>query len=297
MNIALLSTTKLPKFLGDDHPNEDSLFAEDDVLAHALAERGAAVRRVPWRRQGVAWSQYDLVLVRSTWDYIDDLPGFLKVLEEIERAGCRLVNPLETIKWNADKRYLAALGDAGVPVVPTTVVEPGRESRAVIERLARSETGYVAKPVVGVGAYGTQRLADAGSVADHLFKRKSPAPCIVQPFLSSVTTEGEWSFVFGAGRFLYAALKTPKAGDFRVQVMYGARTVRKAPEAPDLESAVACFRALPVPAHFARIDMARMPNGRLALMEAELIEPQLYLFDVPDAAGLVADAALTLIAG
>ena len=37
MTIAILSTTKLPKFLGDSHPDEDSLFAEDDVLGTALA--------------------------------------------------------------------------------------------------------------------------------------------------------------------------------------------------------------------------------------------------------------------
>ncbi len=37
MTIAILSTTKLPKFLGDSHPDEDSLFAEDDVLGSALA--------------------------------------------------------------------------------------------------------------------------------------------------------------------------------------------------------------------------------------------------------------------
>ncbi len=58
---------------------------------------------------------------------------------------------------------------------------------------------------------------------------------------------------------------------------------------------MACFHVLPVPAQFARIDMARLPDGRLALMEAELIEPQLFFFDVPEAADLVAEAVLSLI--
>jgi hypothetical protein len=41
--------------------------------------------------------------------------------------------------------------------------------------------------------------------------------------------------------------------------------------------------------------MARLPSGRLALMEAELIEPQLFFFDVPEAADLAAEAVLGLI--
>lgn len=297
MTIALLSTTKLPNFLGRDHPDERALFAEEDVLAAALARRGATARRVAWRRPDAPWTRYDLVLVRSTWDYIDDLLAFLEVLGGIEAAGCRLVNPLATIRWNADKRYLADLARTGMAVVPTTFAAPGDAPSAVLERLERSSTGYVLKPVVGVGAYGTERLADRRQLADRLGRECDPATRLIQPFLTSVATEGEWSFVFGAGRFLYAALKTPKAGEFRVQVMYGARTVPKTPSPTDLAAARRCYRALPVPAEIARIDMARLPDGRLALMEAELIEPQLFLFDVPEAADRLADAVLDLSAG
>ena len=295
MTIALLSTAKLPKFLGDDHPDEAALFAEDDVLAQALAARGAEARRVAWRRPGAPWGRYDLVLLRSTWDYIDDVPGFLRVLGEIEGAGCRLVNPRATVEWNLDKRYLTVLGRQGVPVVPTALFEAGQEPRAVVGDLGPCETGFVVKPLVGVGAYGAKRLADAPSTVDEL-ARDPGAPRLVQPFLASVATEGEWSFVFGGGRFLYAALKTPRAGDFRVQVMYGARTVARTPAAADLARAKACHDALPVPAHFARIDMARLPSGRLALMEAELIEPQLFFHEVPRAADLVAEVAVGLLA-
>jgi glutathione synthase/RimK-type ligase-like ATP-grasp enzyme len=297
MTIALLSTTNLPAFLGRDHPDEGALFAEDDVLAAALARRGATAERVAWRQADAPWPEYDLVLVRSTWDYIDDLPAFLKVLGRIEAAGCRLVNPLATIRWNADKRYLAELVRSGTAVVTTTFVAPGEAPSAVLERLERSATGYILKPLVGVGAYGTERLADRNQLADRLGREDDAAGRLIQPFLTSVATEGEWSFVFGAGRFLYAALKTPQAGDFRVQVMYGATTDPKVPSPADLAAAWRCFHALPVPAEIARIDMARLPDRRLALMEAELIEPQLFLFDVPEAADRLADAILDLGAG
>ncbi len=113
---------------------------------------------------------------------------------------------------------------------------------------------------------------------------------MIQPFLPSITEEGEWSVVFGAGELLYSVLKQPREGDFRVQVMYGATTVERTPTARDLRAARTVLDRLPPGAHLARIDMARLPNGRLALMEAELIEPQLFLFDVPDAARKLAGA-------
>ena len=288
MRIAILSTTKLPVFLGEAHPKEESLFGEDDILAAAFAARGAEAERVPWRPEGRDWGRYDLVLVRSTWDYIDALPAFFARLEEIERAGCRLVNPLATIRWNASKAYLAELQAAGVGIVPTAFLAQGEDPAAALTRLGPAPGGYVVKPLVGVGGYGVRRATDRAAVAAAL----AEGPAIAQPFLEAVAREGEWSFVFGAGRFLYAALKTPKPGDFRVQVMYGACTLAREPAAADLAAAEACYTALPVAAPFARIDMARLADGRLALMEAELIEPQLYFADLPEAAELVADAVL-----
>ena len=88
--------------------------------------------------------------------------------------------------------------------MPTEVFEAGEKPRAALGRLGPSETGYVVKPLVGVGAYGTRRFADAASAVDEL-ARGDGAPCIVQPFLTSVAREGEWSFVFGGGRFTFCA--------------------------------------------------------------------------------------------
>lgn len=293
--VAILSTTKLPRFLGEDHPDEESLFAEDTLLAEAFGRMGVEACRVPWRSDEVDWSRFDLVMLRSTWDYIDDLPGFLAVLEAIDGAGCRLANPLATIRWNVDKRYLAELGVYGLPVVPTAYLAAGEGAAAAVAALDGLSEGCVLKPAVGVGGFGVKRLPDRGALAQTLAGSDVAGSWLVQPYLPSIASEGEWSFVFGAGRFLYAALKTPKKGDFRVQVMYGATTTPQAPNPDDLAVARQCLEGLPVRADFARIDMARMTNGQLALMEAELIEPQLYFRDVPGAADKVAEAALDLL--
>lgn len=294
MKIAVLSTTKLPKFLGENHPDEESLFAEDKLLIEALVRQGATAERIPWRGKDRDWSSYDLALLRSTWDYIDDLPAFLAVLGTIEASGCRLVNPLETVRWNATKRYLAELQSLGLPVVPSLFLDAGQDPAPLLGALGSAEQGYVAKPFIGVGAFGTRRFADRETFLIELANDHAGQPLLIQPFLPSVTGEGEWSFVFGARRFLYAALKIPRAGDYRVQVMYGAETHERMPAPQDLELARRCYELLPKAAPFARMDFARLPSGQLALMEAELIEPQLFLHDVPRAAGLLAEAVLEI---
>ena len=295
MKIALLSTDRLPAFLGTDHPDEESLFAEDDVLARAFQARGAEAERIPWHRQEADWGRFDIALLRSTWDYIDDLPGFLAALTEIDESGCRLINPLPTIRWNCNKAYLAELTAAGLPVVPTVFCEPGADPVPLIEELGGSDPGYVVKPLVGVGGYGVERCRGAASAAAALGRLAAPA--LLQPYLPAIATEGEWSFVFGAGKLLYCALKIPKSGDYRVQVMYGAQTRARDPSPGDRALAERCLRSLPVTAEVARMDFVRLPGGRLALMEAELIEPQLYFHDIPDAADKLAQAVVLLAMG
>jgi len=78
-------------------------------------------------------------------------------------------------------------------------------------------------------------------------------------------------------------------------VMYGARTLEVTPSFEDRQAAEAVYQSLPVRADLARIDMVRLGDA-LVLMEAELIEPQLYLFDVPAAAERLATAIMHIVA-
>ena len=94
-------------------------FVSDDELAAALLrERGWHVDALPWDQPAV-WSRYDLVVIRTTWDYHERPIQFLEVLAEIEGSGTRLHNTLSLVRWNLDKRYLRDLESKGVPIVPT----------------------------------------------------------------------------------------------------------------------------------------------------------------------------------
>ena len=61
-----------------------------------------------------------------------------------------VLNPAPVIRWNADKRYLRELADAGLPVVPTTYLEPG-------DPFTPPNTPFVVKPAVGAGSKDSAR--------------------------------------------------------------------------------------------------------------------------------------------
>ena len=91
---------------------------DDDVAVPALEAAGWAVDVLPWRQRTTPWEAFDLVVVRSTWDYWDDVEGFLSVLRAIDTATL-LANPMTVLSWNLSKTYLRDLEDRGIPVVPT----------------------------------------------------------------------------------------------------------------------------------------------------------------------------------
>ncbi|MFL6528509.1 MAG: RimK family alpha-L-glutamate ligase [Chthoniobacterales bacterium] len=252
----------------------------DDELAYGpLAQLGWRVDAIPWDRSGVDWRSYDAVVIRSTWDYIKHPNTFLAVLEEIERSGVPLFNPLDVVRWNINKIYLRDLADRGVPVVPTVWLErldPDKLPK-LIERIGTEE--IVLKPIVGANASGTFRISARGGrdQADELSAWFTNRALMAQPFLSAITTEGEFSLFYFNGEHSHTILKTPKPADFRVQEEHGG-IIRAYEADSDLRTAGdAALEALDGAPLYARADFVRKEHGAgYWLMELELIEPSLY---------------------
>lgn len=259
-------------------------FFIDDALAHApLAELGWQVTDLPWRQTEVPWGEFDAVVIRSPWDYWDDAAAFMAVLEDIDRSPARLGNPLSVVRWNVEKTYLRQLEGMGVPIVPTlwgNAVGPD-DFAGFMEALASDEV--VIKPVVGANgddAYRVPRGADAARL-QHVCGRHDGRDFMVQPFLTSILSEGEYSFFYFNGAYSHAILKTPKAGEFLCQEEHGSSLSsiqatgllrERADQAMAAVNQVAGETLL-----YARIDLIRDSKGDFRLMEAELIEPGLYL--------------------
>jgi len=263
----------------------------DDELAYApLASLGWRVDTIPWQRRQVDWRNYDAVVIRSTWDYINDPDAFLEKLAEIERSGTPLFNGLDLVRWNIRKTYLRDLVERGVAVVPTIWrdrLEPN-ELLNLLQEIGTSEV--VIKPVIGLNAHGAFRL-DAQSArngADELYRYYSDRALLAQPFLSAITTEGEFSLFYFNGELSHAILKVPKSGDFRVQEEHGGMIRAVATDDALRAAGDAVMRAIDAVPLYARVDFVR-PNATLStqpttlnssdycLMELELIEPSLYL--------------------
>jgi len=247
-----------------------------DVEADVLRRAGFEVEPRPWTEpDGLA--EFDLVMPLVSWGYHLDPPRWHALLDRLERDGPKTLNPVPLLRWNSDKRYLAALGAKGVAVIPTRVVESIDEA-ALADARAEYGDELVIKPPVSAAADGT-----------HLLRADDPLPqesrgraMMIQPFLRSVADEGEYSIMLFGGAFSHAIVKRPKAGDYRVQPHLGGTEEPCAAPAGAVDLAKTALSAAPSAAAYARVDMVRDGNGELAIIELELIEPSLWLQHAAD---------------
>jgi glutathione synthase/RimK-type ligase-like ATP-grasp enzyme len=271
-----------------------SLTDDDRLLIPALATRGIGAVPAVWDDDTVDWRAFAAVVIRSTWDYHLWQPRFLAWIDRLEALGVRLINPAPVLRWNAEKTYLRDLADAGVSVVPTRWVEPG--DTAPLAEILR-ETGWsraVVKPSIAATAYRTWST-DATSVdADEARFRELVAAgrVLVQPFIEAIAAEGEWSLMFFGGEYAYSVLKTPRAGDFRVQSDFGGGVVARHAGSALVAQAAGVLEAAPFKRSeltYARVDGC-VVEGTFALMELEVLEPGLFLAVGPRGADDFADA-------
>lgn len=277
--------------------NLEDFVVYDHLLYEPLRRRGWEVTEVPWRAPDPQWERFEAVVIRTPWDYQDDPGAFLEVLSGIDASPARLLNPLELVKWNINKRYLRDMERRGVPAVPTLWPcadggeLPGESGTDAWRDRVRTwseelETGeLILKPLVSANADHTYRVpADAETdLLESLRETFARRPFLVQPFVENVVGEGEYSLFYFGETYSHAILKTPRSGDFRVQEEHGGRlTLVEEPEEALREAADRAMRSIrPLPL-YSRIDFVRMPEGRFALMELELIEPSLYFNMDPD---------------
>jgi glutathione synthase/RimK-type ligase-like ATP-grasp enzyme len=252
-----------------------------DAEGEALRSGGIDVVPRAWN-DGGSLAGFDLVLPLVAWGYHLRFAEWLAVLDRLERERVPVCNPVPLLRWNSDKAYLAQLAGAGVPTVPSLVVERLDEA-SVQEAAARLNTDeLVIKPPVSASATGTHRLRCGDPLPDDALGK----PTIIQPFVPSVAEEGEYSLLLFDGELSHAVIKRPAKGDFRVQPHLGGSTERCEPPAGSEALARQALAAAPSHASYARVDMVRGLEGALQIMELELVEPALWLDLAPGAAGL-----------
>jgi hypothetical protein len=273
--------------------------ADDQLLVGALHQRGVRAEAAVWSDPDVNWGSYDAIVVRSCWDYFHRPTEFFAWLARLEAQGAPLLNGVDVVRWNADKRYLRDLEARGVSVVPTHWIARGQQtSLAEIRR----ETGWselVVKPAISGSAHETWRSSPTTEADDARLSRMTVSgDVLVQPLVERIAEHGEWSIVFIDGAYSHAVLKRPRAGEFRVQIEHGGTFAPAEPPAEVLRQAAVALGAAPTrdaPSLYARVDGC-VVDGVFVLMELELIEPVLFLATSSGAADRLALALLARIA-
>lgn len=246
---------------------------DDYLLIEYLKQNDVEAVELIWR-EAHDWSQYELVLVRTTWDYSKHREEFTNVLKEIN-SKTTLYNPLELMLWNMEKLYLKELKEQGVNTIATLWLSSEEEIvfGNICKELAVDK--FILKPSVGAGSSGLKKIEGPQDLKQ-LPKELTASPFMMaQPFIEGVL-QGEKSFLYFDGKFSHAISKTPKEGDFRSQEEFGATVTAYIPSERELKLCEETLLKLPIKPLYARLDFLPTEDG-LLLIELEMIEPHLYL--------------------
>lgn len=264
---------------------------DDELLLEALSAAGATTAYVAWDDTAFDWSEPDLCVIRSTWDYTAHHDAFVAWADAVPS----LWNPPQVVAWNSHKRYLLDLADAGVDVVPTRLVPRGTELDLAADLAHLVEV--IVKPAVSVGSYDTYRVGPERPLTDEIVADLvARHDLLVQPFVHAIVDPGETAVVVIDGEVAHSFVKRPAEGDFRVQLQYGAHNTMVEPTRAQVRLAEAAITAALDATDvddllYARVDMVDV-DGTPHLMELELIEPDLWLREAPGTLGRLAAAIL-----
>ena len=273
--IAILASDNMMP--GHANEREDSFERDEEMgkLVPAFAAQGMELDLIRWRDAAEKADDYDAMLPLLVWDYFEGNEAAFTAEMAKAETKTKLFNNFKTLRWNANKSYLDELENHGAPVISTITVKRVTEtgvSRAFEE--LETET-LVIKPQVGGGAW-RQVLYKKGDP----FPSKDDLPpegAMIQAFLPSVVKEGEYSFLYFGGQFSHGLIKRPKSGDYRIQSLYGGTEETYEPSSQERASAREVLDALDFTPLYARVDLLRGRDGKLKLIELEMIEPYLYL--------------------
>jgi glutathione synthase/RimK-type ligase-like ATP-grasp enzyme len=280
--IALLTWSGLP----------EGAESERLLLPH-LAARGADAEFVIWRDAARDFARFDLVVLRTCWDYHLHVAEFTGWLQRTAGA-VPMLNALETVLWNHNKFYLQELEAQGIRIAPTVFFSGKETVRPADPTQVLSWKQIVVKPAVSATAHNTWLIDGAFLPAEaELTRRMQGGPFLVQQFIPEIQTQGEISFIYIDGTYSHAVLKRPAAGDFRVQKDFGGSAEPFFPSPSLLGQANEIAGTVPQvrDSLYCRIDVVEKA-GKLVLMELELIEPELFLGLAEGAAERFAEAIL-----
>ncbi len=252
---------------------------EDSELLLFLKQRGLSMKSVVWNDDTINWKDFQIIILKSPWDYHENISLFYNWLDKIKSLGIKLLNPIEIIKWNSNKRYLKDISKSGLSIVKTIYLEKGSQLKtdnSLFKQLNSNK--IVIKPCISASAKNTfvieiNDFTEKSKIINSLLLKEE---YLVQPFVEEIINDGEWSFIFFNSKFSHSALKIPKQGDFRVQHSHGGSIKYPKPKSEIINQVKEYVRKFAQDTLYVRVD--GIIRGELFyLMEIEMIEPYLFL--------------------
>lgn len=245
---------------------------DEAPLLRALWESGIDAQALHWDDPTHDPGDFDVCVLRATWNYHLEPEAFVRWLTRADERT-RVVNPVQAVRWNMHKRYLLELERAGVPIIPTCLVERG--SAAQVNSIL-GEYGWskvVIKPAVSAASWKTRCFEIDEISQAEVFLREAVAQrdMLVQPYMDAVDRGGEVSIIWISGEVTHAIRKRPRfdGEDEQVQLVSAVSSSMQ-------EFAQRAIGASGQDVTYARIDVVEDADGRLRLSELEFIEPSLY---------------------
>ncbi|OUU22518.1 MAG: hypothetical protein CBC13_07630 [Planctomycetia bacterium TMED53] len=277
-DIGLVTCTEMPE------PDLD-----EEIQLEAIREAGAAASLVSWDDPDQDLSKFDLLVLRSCWDYPWKEQLFRQWLDRAE-SQVEIINPPEMVRWNLHKSYLIELQNAGVPVVPTRLLKKGIDTGEFDRQLDDLNCErFVIKPAVSAGSWLTHFFAEGevGKAREFIQEHGSDRDWLLQPFIKSVEEGGERANVYLGGEWSHCVVKSPRFIGQEESVEIGGTVLSE-----DRIIGQKAFDCAPGEPIYGRVDTVRDEKGDPLVAELELIEPSLFLLQYPSARALFADACL-----
>jgi glutathione synthase/RimK-type ligase-like ATP-grasp enzyme len=286
------------RYINPDVTNNytENVLLEDNLIKTAMVKKGLKVTRLSWDDPDFDWNTTKSILFRSTWDYFDRFKEFLAWLEKVSHKTL-LINSEKIIRWNMDKHYLNDLEKKDIHTIPTLYIE--KNSQTSLDQLHKKTSwkNTILKPCVSGAARHTYKLdyndlEKNEAIFQDLIRNEA---MMLQPFIQNIVDKGEISLIIIGGKYTHAVLKRAKQGDFRVQDDHGGTVHDYIPSEEEIKFAeLAVKHCIEFPV-YARVDIVNDNKGRLAVVELELIEPELWFRKKPDAATHLALAVKNLL--
>lgn len=247
----------------------------DIALQKELCRIEIEAQIVSWE-DSIDWTIFDLVLLRSPWDYYEHYSEFCTWLSVLKKSQIHLANGVDKICNNIDKgKQMEIMKSCKVPLLPYSVCTNIEAIETFYQTLSNGK--LVVKPTVSASGHNVFLINFAKveaynqliSVANKIMA--DGFNVIAQPYIPSIKN-GEHSLIYFYGQFSHALLRFPGILSERrapvplenldVTWIEAGRIISKYLNAEELL--------------YLRIDLVEFKE-KIHIMEIEMAEPDLYL--------------------